>query len=435
MTTARPISNQGSRSKAIAALVLLTLGAVTAVLATLNSFPTHIVAAVLLFAACLLALDGVINRGVRRILELASAVALAAATIVLLLGTIELVADLATIALWGAGIWLARGAFRAGSKLSPAPPPAKAVMFWNPKSGDGKALAAGLADEAVARGIKPIELQRDDDLRQLVLAEIAAGADALAAAGGDGTQAIVAAVAADNDLPFACIPAGTRNHFALDLGVDRDDLVGALDAFTNGGEKRVDLGEVNGQVFVNNVSLGLYAEAVQHEDYRGAKLRTLLDMAPEVAGPEGSGLELEWAGDGDQGSEDAVAILISNNRYRVGRLLSSGTRPSIEDGLLGVTVFETATPGAGDGLLRRPWREWTAPEIELDAPGPVAAGIDGEATMLEAPLLFRIRPRALRVRIANHHPGVSPSAALPDKLVELPGALWRTALGRSYASK
>ncbi len=166
---------------------------------------------------------------------------------------------------------------------------------------------------------------------------------------------------------------------------------------------------------------------MQHEDYRGAKLRTLLDMAPEVAGPEGRGLELEWAGDGDQSSEDAVAILISNNRYRVGRLLSSGTRPSIEDGLLGVTVFETATPGAADGLLRRPWREWTTPDIELNAPGPVAAGIDGEATMLDAPIHFRIRPLALRVRIANHHPGVSPSAALPDKLLELPAALWAAA--------
>ena len=427
MTTARPISDHGSRSKAIAALVLLALGVVTAVLATLESFPTHIVAAVLLFVAFLLALDAVINRGLRRILELTCAVVLAAATIVLLLGTIELAADLATIAFWGVGIWFARGAFSAGSKLSPAPSPAAPVMFWNPKSGDGKALTAGLAGEAQARGIKPVELRRDDDLEQLVLAEIDAGADALAAAGGDGTQAIVAAIAAEHDLPFACIPAGTRNHFALDLGVDRDDLVGSLDAFTNGGEKRVDLGEVNGRVFVNNVSLGLYAEAVQHEDYRGAKLRTLLDMAPEVAGPEGRGLELEWAGDGDQSSEDAVAILISNNRYRVGRLLSSGTRPSIEDGLLGVTVFETATPGAADGLLRRPWREWTTPDIELNAPGPVAAGIDGEATMLDAPIRFRIRPLALRVRIANQHPGVSPSAALPDKLLELPAALWAAA--------
>ena len=427
MTRAGQISAFGSRGKAIAALVLLSLGLVTAILASLESFPTRLVLAALLPAAALVALDGVIRRGARRVIVLAAGTTLAALSFILLIGSIEATADLATIVLWGCGIWLARATFTAGSSLTPASPPIAAVMFWNPKSGGGKALAAGLADEALARGIKPIELRRDDNLEQLVLAEIAAGADALAAAGGDGTQAIVAAVAAEQGLPFACIPAGTRNHFALDLGVDRDDLVGSLDAFVNGGEKRVDLGEVNGQVFVNNVSLGLYAEAVQREDYRGAKLRTLLDMAPDVAGPDGSGLELEWAGDGDQSSEDAVAILISNNRYRVGRLLSSGTRPSIEDGQLGVTVFETATPGPGDGVLRRPWRQWTTPAIELTASGPVAAGIDGEATTHNPPLRFRIRHRALRVRIAGHHPGVSPSAALPDKLADLPAALWRAA--------
>ena len=127
---------------------------------------------------------------------------------------------------------------------------------------------------------------------------MARGADALAAAGGDGTQALVASIAAEHDLPFACIPAGTRNHFALDLGVDRDDVVGALDAFVNGGERRVDLAEVNGRVFVNNVSLGLYAEAVQREGYRDAKLRTMLDTAPDVldAEPTDAAVELGWRG-------------------------------------------------------------------------------------------------------------------------------------------
>ena len=129
---------------------------------------------------------------------------------------------------------------------------------------------------------------------------VADGADALAMAGGDGSQAIVAAIAAERDLPYACIPAGTRNHFALDLGVDRDDVVGALDAFVDGGERRVDLAEVNGRVFVNNVSLGLYAEAVQREGYREAKLRTILDTLPDVLGPEGEGLDLRWTGPGRQ---------------------------------------------------------------------------------------------------------------------------------------
>ena len=141
-------------------------------------------------------------------------------------------------------------------------------------------------------------------------------------AGGDGSQAIVAAIAAELDLPYACVPAGTRNHFALDLGVDRDDVVGALDAFVGGGERRVDLGEVNGRVFVNNVSLGVYAEAVQRSGYRDAKLRRCSTRC-RTRGPSGSGLDLRWTGpDGQEHSSGAV-ILVSNNRYRLGRAVGS----------------------------------------------------------------------------------------------------------------
>ena len=131
-------------------------------------------------------------------------------------------------------------------------------------------------------------------------------------------------VAAELDLAYACIPAGTRNHFALDLGVDRDDVVGALEAFTDGGERRVDLAEVNDRVFVNNVSLGLYAEAVQREGYRDAKLRTILDTLPEVLGPEGEGLDLRWSGPGGHEHSSGAAILVSNNRYRLGHAVGSG---------------------------------------------------------------------------------------------------------------
>ena len=140
-------------------------------------------------------------------------------------------------------------------------------------------------------------------------------------AGGDGSQAIVAAMAAEaRGSPYACIPAGTRNHFALDLGVDRDDVVGALDAFVDGGERTVDLAEVNGRVFVNNVSLGLYAEAVQHEGYRDAKLRTLLDTVPDVLGPEGEGLDLRWTGPDGHARRSGAVILVSNNAYRLGKV-------------------------------------------------------------------------------------------------------------------
>jgi diacylglycerol kinase family enzyme len=233
-------------------------------------------------------------------------------------------------------------------------------------------------------------------------------------------------VAAELGLPYACIPAGTRNHFALDLGVDRDDVVGALDAFVGGREKRVDLAEVNGQVFVNNVSIGLYAEAVQREGYREAKLRTILDTLPEVLGPEGKGLDLRWSGPGGNQHSSGAAILVSNNRYRLGRAVGSGTRPRIDDGMLGIAV--ASPPEGGRQALQRPWQEWVTPAFEVDAEGPIAAGIDGEAVTLDAPLRFRILPSALRVRIAAAHPGASPSAAMPEGAWETVRALARIAV-------
>ena len=189
-----------------------------------------------------------------------------------------------------------RAAFWASADLAPVAPPAHPVLFFNPRSGGGKAKRFGLAEEATRRGFATVELRAGDDLEVLVRTAVADGADALAMAGGDGSQAVVAAVAAELDLPYACIPAGTRNHFACDLGVDRDDVVGALDAFVDGGERRVDLAEVNGRVFVNNVSLGLYASAVQRAGYRDAKIRTLLEAVPEMVGPQGTGLDLAGPG-------------------------------------------------------------------------------------------------------------------------------------------
>jgi hypothetical protein len=247
-------------------------------------------------------------------------------------------------------------------------------------------------------------------------------------AGGDGSQAVVAMVAAEQGLPYACIPAGTRNHFALDLGVDRDDVVGALDAFADGRVKRVDLAEVNGRVFVNNVSIGLYAEAVQREGYREAKLRTILDTLPEVVGPEGKGLGMRWTGPGGDESSSGAAILVSNNRYRLGRAVGSGTRPRIDEGSLGIAVAAAPT---GRRLLSRPWREWSTPAFDIEADGPIAAGIDGEAVTLDTPLRFKTRPAALQVRIAAAHPGASPSAAMPDRAGETVAALARIAAGRT----
>jgi diacylglycerol kinase family enzyme len=326
------------------------------------------------------------------------------------------------------GLACARAAFAVHVQLPSAPRPRHPVLFYNPKSGGGKAERFHVADEASRRGIEPIELRPGADLEQLVRTAIENGADALAMAGGDGSQAIVAALAAEHGLPYACIPAGTRNHFALDLGVDRDDVVGALDAFVDGGERLVDLAEVNGKVFVNNVSLGLYAEAVQSAGYRDAKLRTLLDTVPDALGPSGHPPDLTWTSSGER--ETGSIILVSNNSYRLSRALGSGTRPRLDLGVLGITVWgerSDAAPERGIAELRR--REWSAPSFEIDSTEAVPAGIDGEATSIDPPLRFKIVPGALRVRIAPSHPGASPSALMPDSPKETIAVLMRFAFG------
>jgi diacylglycerol kinase family enzyme len=415
-----------------AAIAALGLGIATLLLAlyiVIEQFPRGVLVFACLTTALLLAWYGLVRRGAARAAALAAAL-IALAGLVLLLLTND---DLAEAILVGVGLVLtlasARAAFRRRVSLPPAPPLERPVLFYNPKSGGGKAERFSLAEEAWARGIEPIELTPDVDLERLVRDAVADGADALAMAGGDGSQAIVAAVAAELDLPYACIPAGTRNHFALDLGVDRDDVVGALDAFINGGERRIDLAEVNGRVFVNNVSLGLYAVAVEQPGYREAKLKTLLDTVPDVLGPDGSGLDLAWRGPGGHRHHSGVAILVSNNRYRLGRAVGSGTRPRVDDGKLGITVV--AAPGGRAGRLAQPpWREWSAPEFEVESEEAVPAGIDGEAVNLDPPLHFRIRPGVLRVRIARQHPGASPSAAIPEGFWESQRELVRIACGR-----
>ncbi|MFG1622627.1 diacylglycerol/lipid kinase family protein [Kribbella sp. NPDC049227] len=402
----------------VAAVVALVVGVATFVLAVadaVSQFPRGLGVLACVVIAALAAWYGVLRRGIARVVGLAVAgVALAGALVLLVVGgkfgvdLIVVVGLLVTLA-------ATRASFSSHADLPRVAAPQHPVLFFNPRSGGGKAERFAVAKEARDRGIEPIELKGGDELETLVRDAVARGADGLAMAGGDGSQAIVAAIAAELSLPYACVPAGTRNHFALDLGVDRDDVVGALDAFVDGGERLVDLAEVNGRVFVNNVSLGLYAEAVQRSGYRDAKIRTLLDTVPDALGTGGSELDMRWTGPGGQAHRGGAAVLVSNNRYRLGRAVGSGTRPRIDDGLLGITVMG-APADSGQRHLERPWREWSAPSFQVDADRPLPAGVDGEALVLDAPLVFRIRPGVLRVRIAHQHPGASPSAHAPEGL-------------------
>ena len=270
-----------------AAAVLCAIAALAlAVEVAANHFPRGLTVLACLVLAVCAAWWGVLRRGPARVIGIGVAAALIAAAIVFVIVENRLLEDLLVLAAVVAALAAAKMAFRVHVKLPHASPPAHPVLFYNPKSGGGKATRFHLVNEARRRRISSVELRLGHDLEHLVRDAVADGADGLAMAGGDGSQAIVAMVAAELGLPYACIPAGTRNHFALDLGVDRNDVVGALDAFVDGGERIVDLAEVNGRVFVNNVSLGLYADAVQQPGYREAKLHTLLETVPDVLGPD-----------------------------------------------------------------------------------------------------------------------------------------------------
>ena len=400
------------KSRRVAAITALALFALAGLvlISSLRNFPRGLIAGVLLLLACIAGWESIRRRGIgRTVLAVVAVLLLAGAIVAVAVGGILAEIVVLAVVLVLACV-AARAVFRIHVQLPAADPPKHPVVIWNPKSGGGKATAAQLDVEARARGIEPIQLSPGDDLFQLARDAVERGADALAAAGGDGTQAIIATIAAELDLPFACIPAGTRNHFALDLGVDRNDVVGALDAFVNGGERRVDLAEVNGRVFVNNVSLGLYAQSVQREGYRDAKLHTVLDTVPEFGGPQASAAtDLRFERSDDEPAGQAIVVMVSNNNYRLGNLIGSGTRPRIDDGRLGLAVLEAPSGGHRPRL-----RQWDAPTFEVDSDGPVPAGVDGEALVIDPPLRFTIRPGALRVRIAPHHPGASPGATLPN---------------------
>jgi diacylglycerol kinase family enzyme len=409
------------RLGAIVAILGEAIALTTGAYAFITEFPRGLIVFACVFGALVAAWYGLLRRGWRRWAGAASGLALAAIAVATTVSGENAVALALLVLAFLAGVAGARRAFRPERSLPRAQPPRHPVLFVNPWSGDGAAGRVGLVEEAERRGMETVVLGAGDSLEQLVRAAVGRGADGLAMAGGDGFQALVAAIAAEHDLPYACIPSGTRNHFALDLGVDREDIAGAFDAFVDGGERYVDLGEVIGKVFVNNVSLGVYAQAVSQEQYRESKLRTLLDTMADTLGPEAEAPELRWS-DADGHTQVSTAlILVSNDPYLLGPTLGTGTRPRLDTGRLGIVDFHPPTPGAAAQAAR--WRQLSAPTLEVEADGPVPVGIDGEALTLEPPLRFRSRRRALRVRVAAGHPGASPSAEVPKGLRSALGEL------------
>jgi diacylglycerol kinase family enzyme len=309
-----------------------------------------------------------------------------------------------------------------------AAPPRRPFLIMNPRSGGGKVARFGLKDKAEALGAEVALLEGPEmvDVGQLARKAVADGADLLGVAGGDGTQALVAGIAAEHGIPLLVISAGTRNHFALDLGLDREDPSRCLDALNDGVELHVDLGFIGDRPFVNNASFGAYATVVQSPAYRDDKAHTTSEMLPGLlVGHQGPRLV---ARAGNVTVEGPQAVLVSNNVYGMGDIAGLGRRARMDRGVLGMFGITVASAVQAAGLLRgvhsRGLTMLAAREVVVDADAPqIPVGVDGEALLLDTPVRCTVQPLALRVRVPRDRPGVPDAKPVIDWK-----HLWRMAL-------
>lgn len=289
-------------------------------------------------------------------------------------------------------------------------PPQHAVLLCNPWSGGGKVEKFALVSGAESLGVETVQLDRGLDLEELARGAVANGADCLGMAGGDGSQALVASIAVEHDLPFVCVSAGTRNHFALDLGLDRRDPRKSLHAFTDAVERRVDYATVNERFFVNNVSLGVYATIVQQEGYRDAKAETTRRLLPDMLAQGEEPFDLQFVTPDGQEIDGCFLIMVSNNPYVLGPALDVSQRRRLDSGRLGVFAVGGRTGAqtaevvtlalAGKGSASGAGFQFDCDTFEVRSrSGKAYAGIDGEALELETPLRFRAHPGGLRMLV------------------------------------
>jgi diacylglycerol kinase family enzyme len=398
---------------AAAVVVLVAAGALRSVTALL-------VGVAGLAAVCAAAWWFAAHRGVGR---WAAAVVLVAAPVLVivvyvvagLLWEVVLSVALAAVAVAAGRAALRGGAAPGAPREQAAARPRQPFVIMNPRSGGGKVKKFGLNDKATALGAEVALLEGPGivDVAALARQAVDGGADLLGVAGGDGTQALVAGIAAARDVPLMVISAGTRNHFALDLGLDRDDPSTCLQALSDGVELRIDLGLIGGRTFVNNASFGAYAQIVQSPAYRDDKTGTALGLLPDLlTGHQGAHLTVRAGGqliaDGPQ------AVLVSNNPYQSGDIAGLGRRARLDQGQLGIIAVKVDNAAQAAGLLRGAQHSTsltilTAREVTIDADQPqIPVGIDGESVLMPTPVRCSIHPLALRVLVPRHRPGVPP---------------------------
>jgi diacylglycerol kinase family enzyme len=280
-------------------------------------------------------------------------------------------------------------------------------LIINPKSGSGRALKQDIPKLAEAAGIQVLQLEPGGSLTELITRAIAGGATQLGISGGDGSLGLAASAAMQHNLPLVVLPGGTRCHFARDIGLDPDHMAAALPAFS-GTEKSVDAAEINGRVFLNNASFGIYGDIVGQPGYRERKLRTAMNVFEQRSD---NGYSLRFK-DGE-GAEHhrAVMLLIGVNRYETINFMELGTRNRLDEGLLQMTAVYNLEPGLLKSIAslklssqHRGINQWVGTQFVVSGPAPLTAGIDGELVQLDSPARLRIVPGALRLLVPRDAP-------------------------------
>jgi diacylglycerol kinase family enzyme len=418
----------GRARRWLARLSFLLVAAAVAILATFAELASFAILAVGLASVVIsvaAAFWFLASRGVRRWMAFGLLVASPLAVIV-----VFAFARLLWVALASGAAWLLAG-FSARAALAPdpaewqmpecpaEPPAARPFFIMNPRSGGGKVAKFDLERKAEDLGAKVFLMNGPGpvDVAEVARQAVVEGADLLGVAGGDGTQAVVAAVAAESGIPFVVVTAGTRNHFALDLGLDRDDPAACLSALDDGVDMHVDLGSAGGRTFVNNASFGAYAEVVQTSAYRDDKVGSTLELLPDlIHGHRGANLTAR--------ADDSTicapqAVLVANNPYGTNDVGGLNRRARLDRGELGITAVKVSSARQAIALLHRSrptgLMSLTAPAVTIDADtAAIPVGIDGEAVTMPTPVHCSISRRALRVRLPRNRPGVQPPAAPMD---------------------
>ena len=292
-----------------------------------------------------------------------------------------------------------------------------AHLVLNPAAGGAAAVVGSLTEAARQRGISVRVLEPGQDARLAAIAAVEEGAESLAVAGGDGSVAAVAGVAVECELPLVIVPMGTLNHFARDLRLDLTHPVHALDALYAGDERRVDVGRINDRTFINNISLGLYAQMLGDPGYRQDKLRVAQTKLQAAFFDPKLRRVLRITPPDEAPLERVVAMVVSNNPYEFARWDRLGQRYRLDTGMLQVSVLDASVLEELEGLLagttllgttaevRPPLRHWTSERLEIGVLGErVQAGVDGELITFEAPLRFSVEHGALRVLVPEGLP-------------------------------